>query len=255
MNAPKKSKPTVPQPEIQFSSAKLNHESSSAFAWGRPGSWALILVLLLAGSMAWDRFNGGGVGCWPSKKIMVRLVGHFSGDNQKCGPFISTGVCYVKGGQIAVFDNSALRVLLFDLQGHFLNALSPKDYPNCQNQRILDPQNKRSYIADTEFSRIKVMDENGNLSKFIALKDRPWALTLDAAGRLFVGYGNYDFIQVFSAANGNFLGDLKVENPDPDSTYLDARALCVTEDGLLVAADRHSVWIYQLLKPGGNSSK
>lgn len=258
--APPSSKPSPPP-----SSGSLG-EKLKSLLWG-----AIVLVVF---SFAWNKFNGGGVGCWPSKKIMVRQIHHFAGNDQKCGPFNVGGLHYVKDGKIGVWDDSVYRLLLFDMSGNFLDGwthqdLDNKNWPKHEidpisrgvsygldvpslmssgypPDRVLDPQTNHFYVADYANWRINVTDTANKELSHIALKAKPKAVALDGIGRLFVGYADHNFVQVFST-KGGFLGDLEVQNPDTDMTYLDVRSLFITEDGLLVAGDKFSVWVYQIL--------
>jgi hypothetical protein len=110
----------------------------------------------------------------------------------------------------------------------------------------VDSRSGHVFTAEPDYLRIKVTDSQGEVIKNISLKARPWSVVADKQGRIWVAYGNYNFMQAFSAASGQFLGDVLVENPDEDLTYLDAKALCLASDGSLVVADKYSVWVYRL---------
>lgn len=108
-----------------------------------------------------------------------------------------------------------------------------------------DPRSGLNYIADRENCRIVVADGTGNVHRIFYVRDKPVAVGLDGKGTLFVGFGNHYFLQAYSLT-GWLKGDGRVENPDPDYSYLDVISLSGTDQGLLLAADTYSVWIYQI---------
>jgi hypothetical protein len=110
----------------------------------------------------------------------------------------------------------------------------------------VDPQDQRHYNREPSKNRIQVADSTGLVLRHLDLKDQPAGLALDRKERLFVAYGNHYFIQVFSVPSCRFLGELTLENIPADRSYLNASYLSVTDNGMLVAADKYSVWVYQL---------
>jgi len=110
---------------------------------------------------------------------------------------------------------------------------------------VVDSQN-RIFIADSGNQRIKICDPQGKVLNRIKLKDQPVGMAIDPVGRLFVCFNNDKFIQAYSAVDGKYLGDLKVDNPDSDMSYRNVTALCVTADGKLVAAEQNAISVYEL---------
>ena len=220
---------------------------ASLSLWSRLMPWVIGIPLLLACSFGWDRFNQGGVSCWPHPKIMVYLMCHFDGTGQKSGPLTIRGICCPGEGKIAVLSADGKTVFLFDQKGQFLNSEMIDKFGtfNPENS-ITEPVNGRTYQEESDYLRLKVIDSKGVFMYRLQLKEKPWTIALDKQDRVYVGYGNYNFIQVFSGATGQFLGDLTVEKPDVNRTYLDAKYLCVTPEGYLVVAGSYNVWVYRL---------
>ncbi len=102
------------------------------------------------------------------------------------------------------------------------------------------------YIADSGNNRVKIMDPSGQVIQRINLRSAPVALALDGIGRLYVCFNNDQFIQVYSAIDGKYLGDLAVQNPDSDLAYRTVVGLCVTTDGKLIAAEKNAISVYDL---------
>ncbi len=213
----------------------------------RVGFWVIGAVLLLVLTWGWNRFNGGGIGCWPSNKVPIYQIAHFNGSNEKCGPVTVRGLNCPSENQIAVLGMDNKTVYMFDEKGTYLKSLDVEKYGSFKSTMVaVDTRSGHVFTAEPDYLRIKVTDSQGDLISNIALKARPCSVVADKQGRIWVAYGNYNFMQVFSAANGQFLGDVIVENQDEDLTYLDAKSLCLAPDGLLVVADKYSVWVYRL---------
>lgn len=214
--------------------------------WEWVKAWLLGALVLAVGSVTWNNFNGGGIGCWPAKKILVHQIGHIKVEGLRNGTFMLDGICYGKDGKVAVLDHQSRQVFLFDLNGNFLGDSKATECGDFSSNQVTDPKTHRRYSADYGGRRVTVVDGDGKLLKNIALKDHPTALALDPFGRLFVGYSDHSFVQVFSANSGGFLGDLAVENPGDDYSYFNAAFLLTTDDGYLMTGDRYSVWVYRL---------
>jgi hypothetical protein len=209
--------------------------------WVRPcviGSAILLFFFLVL-----DEINQGGISCFFPKHYSLKLTGRIRGAEQPCGDFKVGGVSYLKGGQIEVMDTDHNRLLIFDMKGQFLSAQPPS--APIQNTAVTDPLSGLIYTTDFDKSRIVVTDSTGKVKRSIYVRDKPVAVGLDGKGTLFVGFGNHYFLQAYSLS-GHLKGDGRVENPDPDETYLDVVSLSGTDQGLLLAADPRSVWIYQL---------
>jgi len=210
-------------------------------------SWIYGTILLCLVSMGWNHFNGGGVGCWPSQKIIAHQIGHFNGNGQSCGPLTIRGVNCLNNGNIAVLCIDNKTVLEFDLKGTLLKSTPLEIFgPFDSNDATIDPESGHVFYADWPNHQIHIQSPKGQKIRNIYLKDSPCAIALDKHGQLFVGFGDRFFIQVFKAETGQFLGDLTIDNPDVDMTYLNAKSISFGKDGLLVVSDRYSVWIYQL---------
>jgi hypothetical protein len=215
----------------------------SSSDWLRPSITGIVLLILLC--LGLDAINQGGISCFFSRHYSLKLVGHIRGTDQPCGDFKVGGVSYVKGGQIAVSDTDHNRQLLFDLKGQFLQVLATPT--PIQSTMVTDPGSGLTYTTDWNKNRIVVTDDSGKVHRNIYVRDHPVAVAADPGGTLFVGFGNHYFLQAYSLA-GRLKGDCFVENPDPNSSYLDVISLSGTDQGLLLAADPYSVWIYQLPK-------
>jgi hypothetical protein len=242
----KKKKTPHPSNAVDPSKAGLPEGTAAFFSWPTFKPWLAGSCLLLVLSFAWDHFNGGGVSCWPTKKIVLHQISHFSGLNEKCGGFVVGGVCCESGGKIIVSDIGKNRYLAFDLKGNFLNEASAKDCSQFSSEQVIDPQSDLHFIADRDYRRIKITDASGKQLEMIPLRDRPIAIALDHQRRIFISFDDFNSIQVFSCPACKFLGDIVIDNEDADYTYMDTTHFCTTEDGLLVAADRFSVRVFQL---------
>jgi DNA-binding beta-propeller fold protein YncE len=324
----KRRKSNPSQPPVK----PLPSPASSQSEWVRPSVIGVIILLLVF--LVLNAMNQGGISCFFPKHYSLKLAGHIRGEELPCGGFKVGGISYVKGGKIAVSDTDHHRLLLFDLKGQFLQALTPQapgtftgpgavsgddkgnvwvldsgicgfapdgtflrvdnsqtgslnsaqglaclgsdfmvantlghsmDYVGSDGKILktwggqgrgrnqlnspmcvsVDPQTGLCYTADGENSRIVVTDTAGKVVRLIYVKDKPRAVALDGKGTLFVGFGNHYFLQAYSLS-GWCKGDGKVQNPDPDDSYLDVISLSGTDQGFLLTADPTSVWIYQL---------
>jgi hypothetical protein len=213
----------------------------SSSEWLRPSIIGMVLLLLMG--LGLDILNQGGISCFSHKYYPLKLIEHIRGVDQACGAFKAGGVSFVQGGQIEVSDTDHNRTLLFDMKGQFLQAL-PNVVP-MDPKTVTDVQSGLTYTAEWDRFLIQVTDKNGKVQRNIYVKDHPIAVALDGKGTLFVSFANHYFLQVFSVT-GQFKGDGQVINPDQDQTYLDVKSLSVTDQGLLLAADSYSVWIYQI---------
>lgn len=227
-------------------SSRINQEMKAKPAlfstiWNRSSLVGGGLLLLLF--LGLDVVNQGGISCFFQKHYSLKLVGHIRGADQPCGLFKVGGVAYLQGSGIEVLDSDHNRFLLFDLKGQFLQVL-PNSAPIVP-AAVTDAVSGLTYTADWNGYRVVVTDKSGKIQRNIYVRDRPLAVALDGKGTLFVSFGNHFFLQAYSL-KGWFRGDGKVENPDPDTTYLDVTSLSGTDRGLLLAADPYSVWIYQL---------
>lgn len=209
--------------------------------WLRPTVTGIVLLLLVG--LGLDALNQGGISCFFPKRYSLKLVGHIRGAEQSCGAFKVGGIAYLKGQGIAVFDSDQNRYLLFDMKGQFLQILSTP--VSVQSKTATDSDSGLTYTADWDRHRVVVTDQKGKIQKNIYVRDHPTAVALDGKGHLFVGFGNHYFLQAYSFS-GRLKGDGLVENAGPDATYLDVISLSGTDQGLLLAADPYSVWIYQL---------
>ena len=226
---------TQPIPLKELSRVLVSRE------WVRSSVVGIALLFLLF--LGLDSVNQGGISCFFPKHYSLKLMGHIRGEDEPCGAFKVAGITYIKGMGIVVSDQEHNRFLLFDLKGQFLQVLSVP--PPFQSTMVTDPQSGRTYSTDFEKSRILVTDRTGKIQRSIYVRDKPVAVALDGDRTLFVGFGNHYFLQAYTL-EGRLKGDARVVNPDPDYSYLDVISLSGTEQGVLVAADPYSVWIYQL---------
>jgi hypothetical protein len=170
-------------------------------------------------------------------------------DNSQTGSLNSARGLACLGSEFLVSNTLGHSMELIGSDGKILKTWGGQGRGNNQlNQPwgvAADSQSGLCYIADYENSRIVVTDTVGKVIRVFYVRDKPMAVALDGKGTLFVGFGNHYFLQAYSLS-GWCKGDGKVQNPDPDDTYLDVISLSGTDQGLLLAADPYSVWIYQL---------